>query len=152
MRLAKAAVLAVGLIGLLAVPTARADGPVLPHARAVLRGLDKITARISLIEAPVDQEVAFGTLRIVLRACLETPPTEPPESAAFLQIRVVDPGGAPKDAFSGWMFASSPSLSALEHPVYDVWVIDCAEPLTPEPTSPPPPGAALPPSAAPENE
>jgi hypothetical protein len=154
MRPAKAAALAAGLIGcsLSALP-ARADGPVLPHARAVLRGLDKITARISMIEVPVDQEVAFGTLRIVLRACLETPPTEPPESAAFLQIRVVDPDSASEDAFSGWMFASSPSLSALEHPVYDVWVIDCAEPLTPEPASPPPPGTALPPpSARPENE
>jgi hypothetical protein len=127
-----------------------ADGPVLPNRVVVLRGLDKITARTTVLQMAVGEEAAFGTLRITARACLETPPTEPPESAAFLEIKVADPGREPESAFSGWMFASSPSLAALEHAVYDVWVIDCAEPLEPEPLAPEPlaPGLDVPASPA----
>jgi hypothetical protein len=92
---------------------------------AVLQGLDKVTARISTIDAPIDSSVRFGSLEITARACQKRPPEETPESAAFLEIRDIKPGEAAVTVFSGWMFASSPALSALEHPVYDVWVIDC---------------------------
>jgi hypothetical protein len=121
----------------LAVSTALAQtqGPVLEYRVAVLQGLDKVTARVSTIRAPLDQPTQFGTLEVMPRACRETPPTEPPESAAFLQIRELPPAsdanGTPVDLFSGWMFASSPAVSALEHAVYDIWVIDCADPVTP---------------------
>jgi hypothetical protein len=126
-------VLVAGLAApLLAVGGARADGPVLRNLAVVLQGLDKVTARTTVIRAVMGEVARFGTLRITPRACLETPPTEPPESAAFLEIAVADPGSEPKTAFTGWMFASSPSLSALEHPVYDVWVVDCEQPLEPE--------------------
>ncbi len=91
----------------------------------VLRGLDKVTARISQIEAPIDRPVRFGTLKIQARFCKKRPPEETPETTAFLDIVDVKPGEAPLPLFSGWMFASSPALSALEHPVYYVWVIDC---------------------------
>lgn len=91
----------------------------------VLQGLDKVTARISTIRAPIEVPISFGSLEIVARTCHETPPEEPPERAAFLEIRDIRPGEAPIRVFSGWMFASSPALSALEHPVYDVWVVDC---------------------------
>lgn len=90
-----------------------------------LQALDKITARISRIETGVDEVAKFGTLEITLRACRETPPLEKPESAAFLEIVDRRPDSAPEMVFSGWMFASSPALSALEHPIYDVWVLDC---------------------------
>jgi hypothetical protein len=114
---------------------AHAQGPVLDHGVAVLQGLDKVTARVSTIRAPLEQPTQFGTLEVVAHACRETPPTEPPESAAFLEIRELPPAsdvdGAPVDLFAGWMFASSPAVSALEHPVYDIWVIDCAEPVAP---------------------
>ena len=93
--------------------------------RAVLQGLDKTTARVSTVEAPIGEIARFGTLEIVARACQKKPPTEPPESAAFLEITDVRPDSPAVQIFSGWMFASSPALSALEHPVYDVWVIDC---------------------------
>jgi hypothetical protein len=96
-----------------------------PQVTAVLQGLDKITARISTIEAPLDREVAFGDLKIVVRACQKRPPEEPPESAAFLEIKEAKPGRTATMLFSGWMFASSPAVSALDHPVYDVWVLDC---------------------------
>jgi hypothetical protein len=92
---------------------------------AVLQGLDKVTARISTIDAPIDAHIRFGTLSIVVRHCRKTPPEEPPETSAFLEVDDVKPGEQPVRLFSGWMFASSPALSALEHPVYDVWVIGC---------------------------
>ena len=103
----------------------------------VLQGLDKVTARISKFTVKLDTPVAFGTLEITARACHKKPPEEPPESAAFLQIRDIKPGEAPEILFQGWMFASSPALSALEHPVYDIWVIDCLSPIGPKMTLPP---------------
>lgn len=104
-----------------------ASGPAaaIPGEKAVMQGLDKVTARISTFEAPLGEEVAFGALRITLRACERTPPEEPPESAAFLDIYETKQGEDPVSLFRGWMFASSPALSALEHPVYDVWVVEC---------------------------
>jgi hypothetical protein len=76
----------------------------------------------------VGQEIRFGSLAIRARACYETPPTEPPESAAFLEIDALGTDASRDTAFTGWMFASTPGISALEHPVYDVWVIDCQGP------------------------
>jgi hypothetical protein len=96
-----------------------------PADTVILQGLDKITARVSTIEAPVGKPVAFGSLSITARHCDKNPPEETPEAAAFLEIVDAKPGEAPVKLFSGWMFASSPAVSALEHPVYDVWVIDC---------------------------
>ncbi len=101
-------------------PPAARDGDV-----AVLQGLDKVTARISTLEAPIGQAIRFGTLGIVVRDCRKRPPEEPPEVFAFLEIDEIRRGERPRRLFSGWMFASSPALSALEHPVYDVWVVDC---------------------------
>ena len=100
---------------------------------AVLQGLDKVTARVSTFEIPIGISVRFGTLQILARACDRTPPEYPPESAAYLEIFEMKPGERRNALFAGWMFASSPALSALEHPVYDVWVLDCipaAQPTT----------------------
>ena len=101
---------------------------------AVLQGLNKVTARVSAIDAPVGRAVRFGTLEITAHTCHKAPPEEPPESAAFLEIRDLKPGEPPVELFVGWMFASSPALSALEHPVYDVWVIDCRISAPPSPS------------------
>ena len=136
---------------LLSASPARADGPNLPFAKVEMQGLDKVTARVSAFEAPVDGEVRFGTLAISVRACLETPPTEAPESAAFLEIRDVGPSAGEGRDFTGWMFASSPALSALEHPVYDVWVVDCAGAIEEDPAAPPADGAASAPTSPAEN-
>jgi len=97
----------------------------------VLQGLDKITARVSTFDAPFDEPVQFGSLEITVRTCHKTPPEEPPERAVFLEIVDVRPDSPSIDLFTGWMFASSPALSAVEHPVYDVWVIDCKKASTP---------------------
>ena len=98
-----------------------------PFEVALLQGLDKVTARVSTIEAPVGRTVRFGTLQIIARTCDKRPPEETPESAAFLDIWEVRPGEAAISVFRGWMFASSPALSAVYHPVYDVWVLDCLD-------------------------
>jgi hypothetical protein len=116
----------IGALPLCLLPIALA-GPAgaLPGNVAVLQGLDKITARVSTFEAPLDQPVRFGSLQIVARACDKKPPEETPESTAFLEITDVRPDSPAVELFRGWMFASSPAVSALEHPVYDVWVVDC---------------------------
>jgi hypothetical protein len=110
-----------------AAPPVTAAAPALTVA--VLQGLDKTTARVSTIEAPLDKPVHFGTLIITARACNKKPPEEPPNTTAFLEINESRAQGqASTDVnhvFSGWMFAQSPALSTLEHPVYDVTVLDC---------------------------
>jgi hypothetical protein len=114
---------------LIAIATALllAAAPVgaVPMQKAKLQGLDKITARVSTIEAMVGQPVVFGALEITVKACDKRPPEETPESAAYLEIVERKVNEQPKPVFSGWMFASSPAVSALEHPVYDIWVLDC---------------------------
>ena len=122
--------IAAGVVGLLLLaPVAHAQSLLgsgwIVGDVAELQALDKITARISTIEAPIGKAVRFGPLAIVARACDKKPPTEPPESAAYLEIVETKPGDDPVKLFAGWMFASSPALHALEHPVYDVWVVDC---------------------------
>jgi hypothetical protein len=108
------------LTAVVAAPAAAETYPI-----AVLGGLDKVTARISTIEAPIGHPVRFGTLEIVVRTCDKRPPEEPPESAAFLDIWEIRKEQPAANLFRGWMFASSPALSAMDHPVYDVWVLDC---------------------------
>lgn len=125
-------VLGMFLLGALALglpggPASGAPEAMEERMSATLQGLDKITARVSTFTVVVDRTVDFGSLRITLRSCRQAPPIAPPESAAFLQIDEAKPGEAVEALFSGWMFASSPALSALEHPVYDVWVIGCGE-------------------------
>ncbi len=122
-RLSKSSIAAIAVIlaTVLAAPPVHAE----PYDTAILQGLDKVTARVSTVSAPVGQTIRFGTLEIIARTCDKRPPEETPESAAFLDIWEVRPGEQAISVFRGWMFASSPALSALEHPVYDVWVLDC---------------------------
>lgn len=94
---------------------------------AVLRWLDKTTARVRTIEVPVNQTTTINTLEFIVRACLERPPEEPPESAAFLDVWERRSGEPVSEVFRGWMFASSPAVSAMEHPVYDLWVLACKD-------------------------
>ena len=115
----------IAFAGLTVALPAAAVAAMLPGEQVVMQGLDKVTARVSTFEATIDELVSFGALRIVVRKCERTRPEEPPESSAFLDIYEARPGELPADLFHGWMFASSPALSALEHPVYDVWVLEC---------------------------
>ena len=92
---------------------------------AELQGLDKVTARTQRFYAPVGQTTRFGTLEIKVDDCLVNVPEAPPESVAYLTITDHKPGQAEEKLFAGWMFASTPSLSALDHGVYDVRVLSC---------------------------
>jgi hypothetical protein len=91
----------------------------------IMRGLDKITGQPSDIIAPIDKPVQFATLTIIARYCYSTPPSETPETAAFVQIYDHRPDKPSKQVFSGWMYGSSPGLNGMEHPLYDVWAITC---------------------------
>mgnify|MGYP003627831583 CR=1 FL=1 len=113
------------LCGVAVLSAVGVSGAAVAQQVAVLQGLDKITARVSTIEAPVGHSVRFGTLDITVRRCHKRPPEETPETTAYIEIRERRAGEHPADLFAGWMFASSPAVSSLEHPVYDVWVIDC---------------------------
>lgn len=103
---------------------------------AVLGALDKITARLSTLEVPVGDTVAFGRLFIKPQACREPPPDELPESAAFLEIWEIEESGESTWVYTGWMFASSPALAAMDHAVYDIWVVDCRKLETTEDSAP----------------
>jgi hypothetical protein len=92
---------------------------------AVFSGLDKITARIISFEVPIGQTIQFGALRVTPRVCYSRPPTETPLTSAFAEVDEVLLNDEVKRIFTGWMFASSPGLHAVEHPVFDVWLTNC---------------------------
>ena len=90
-----------------------------------LGALNKITAKLETIQISRDEKVKFGTLEITMRSCQSNPPEETPESVAFIEVVDYGQTNVATEIFKGWMFASSPAISALEHAVYDVWVTDC---------------------------
>jgi hypothetical protein len=91
----------------------------------IMRGLDKITGRATTLLIPIGKSAQYATLTITARYCYSTAPTETPETAAFVQIDDHRPDQPEHRVFSGWMYASSPGLNGLEHPLYDAWVITC---------------------------
>lgn len=95
------------------------------HPSAVFAGLDKITGRIISFEVAIDETVQFGSLQITPRACYTRPPTEAPLTDAFVEVDEVSATNEYKRIFSGWMFAASPGLHGIEHPVYDAWMTSC---------------------------
>ena len=115
---------ALGMLALagLAAP-ARADR--ILHPTAVFSGLDKITGRIISFEVATNETVQFGSLQITEKACYTRPATEAPQTITFAQVDEIDAKKQYKRIFSGWMFASSPGLNGIEHPVYDIWLTDC---------------------------
>lgn len=92
---------------------------------AVFAGLDKITGRIISFDVKLDETVQFGALQVTPRVCYTRPPTENANTDTFVEVNEVTLQGEVKRIFSGWMFASSPGLHAVEHPIYDVWLTDC---------------------------
>jgi hypothetical protein len=95
---------------------------------AVFATLDKVTARISKLEVKLGESVKFGSLMVTPRVCYSRPPTEPPKTTSFVEVEETQLDGQVKRLFSGWMFAESPGLNAVEHPVFDVWLTDCGQP------------------------
>lgn len=117
--------LALALAGLALTPAALGAAEMTAEPTAVIQGLDKITARVSRFDATVGRPVSFGTLSILVRDCEKSAPEDRTENAAFVEIYENRPGEQKGRLFGGWMFSSSPALSALEHPVYDVNLLEC---------------------------
>jgi len=117
---------------------------------ALFSGLDKITGRIINFDAAIGETVQFGALQVTPRICYTRPPTETPNTDAFIEVSEVTLQGEVKRIFTGWMFATSPGLHAVEHPIYDVWLTDCKNPAVAAAAPPEPPAVApTPPPAKP---
>ena len=119
---------------------------------AVFSGLDKITGRIISFDVAINETVQFGALQVTPRVCYSRPPTETPNTDAFVEVDEVTLQGEIKRIFSGWMFAASPGLHAVEHPIYDVWVTDCKGGKNPNVAEVPPDAAPKPPARAPQQQ
>ncbi len=115
--------LALAVVGAIVPMVARAD--TIKHPIAVFSGLDKITGRIISFEVATDETVQFGSLQITERACYTRPATETPQTTTFIEVDEVDAANDYKRIFSGWMFAASPGLHGVEHPIYDIWLTGC---------------------------
>jgi hypothetical protein len=105
-----------------------ADADRIENQVAVFSALDKVTARISKIEIPLNETKTFGALKITPRACYSRPPTDEPKTTTFVEIDETQVDGSEKRVFTGWMFAESPGIYGLEHPTYDVWLTQCEKP------------------------
>jgi hypothetical protein len=118
------------------------------NKKASFSGLDKITGRIINFDEDIGETVQFGALRVKTDACYTRPATESANTDAFVEVDEITLQGEVKRIFSGWMFAASPGLHGVEHPIYDIWLTDCkgpdqtivsAQPETPKPVAAPPP-------------
>ncbi len=96
---------------------------------AIFAALDKVTAKISRLEVPLNQTATFGALKVTPRVCYSRAPTEPPKTSSFVEVEELLLDGKQKRIFAGWMFADSPGLNAVEHPVFDVWLTECSSPV-----------------------
>jgi hypothetical protein len=119
---------AAGVAALLALAASSARADRIENGVAVFAALDKVTARTSKFEVPLNQTVTFGALKVTPRSCYSRPPTEQPKTTSFVEVDEVQLDGQEKRIFTGWMFAESPGLNAVEHPVFDVWLTDCEKP------------------------
>lgn len=124
-----AAAFATALLAALPASAEKISNPV-----AVFAGLDKITGRIISFDVYIDETVQFGALQVTPRVCYTRPPTEPPLTDAFIEVDEITLNRTVKRIFTGWMFAASPGLHAVDHAVYDVWLTDCK---TTSPVAPP---------------
>jgi len=103
----------------------------IPNTTAVFSGLDKITGRIITFDVAINETVQFGALQVTPRACYTRPATEATNTDGFVEADEITLQGEIKRVFTGWMFAASPGLHAIEHPIYDVWLADCKGPQQP---------------------
>lgn len=109
-------------------PAAYADR--ITNGVAIFSALDKVTARISKFEVPLNETATFGALKVTPRVCYSRPPTEQPKTTSFVEVQEILLDGKEQRIFSGWMLAESPGLHAVEHPVFDVWLTECSKPVS----------------------
>jgi hypothetical protein len=123
----KARLLAAGLMAVgLCAPAHAADDKI-SNPIAVFSGLDKITGRITSFDVYINETVQFGALQLTPRVCYTRPDTETPKTDTFVEVDEITLDRKIRKIFSGWMFADSPGLNAVEHPVYDVWLKGCKQ-------------------------
>ena len=108
-----------------ALPTVASAVDKIPNPVAVFSGLDKITGRIITFDAYIDETVQFGALRVTPRVCYTRPQTEMPQTDGFVEVDEITLENQIQRIFTGWMFAASPGLNAVDHAIYDVWLTDC---------------------------
>ncbi|PTW60278.1 hypothetical protein C8N35_105282 [Breoghania corrubedonensis] len=128
MTIGKTGRLAAALIaGTLAGAAGPAHAERINNPVAEFAGLDKITGRIISFDVYIGEKVQFGALQVTPRVCYSRPPTEQPQTDAFVEVDEITLNNEVRRIFTGWMFAASPGLHAVEHPVYDVWLTDCKQ-------------------------
>jgi hypothetical protein len=126
------ALIAMG-VSAIAAGSALAQQERLTNPIAVFAGLDKITGVTTTFEIPIGEERRFGALIVKPNACYTRPITEEPKTTSFVEVDQVEVENTRKRIFSGWMFAESPGLNAVEHAIYDVWLTGCRDPNAPPP-------------------
>ena len=131
----KRALLSTLASGILALGADVAMAERISNRVAVFSGIDKITGRITTFDVYIDETVKFGQLEITPRVCYSRPVTEEPKTTTFVEVDEITLDRRIRRIFTGWMFAESPGLNALEHAVNDVWLINCKM----ESDIPPPP-------------
>jgi hypothetical protein len=127
------------LPALVAIVSAGARAERVENPIAVFAGLDKITGLITTFEVKIGEQKRFGGLLVKPDICYSRPVTEEPKTTSFVEVDEVEANEERKRIFTGWMFAESPGLNAVEHPVYDVWLTACRDPSAPPPTVEVPP-------------
>ena len=120
-------------IMLAAMAQAHAEAERMSNPIAVFAGLDKITGVTTTFEIPIGEERLFGALIVKPNACFTRPVTAEPKTTSFVEVDQVEVEKTRKRIFSGWMFAESPGLNAVEHAIYDVWLTGCRDPNAPPP-------------------
>ena len=121
-RFLRAALLAAAAVVL---PFSSAANEKITNRVAVFSGIDKITGRIHTFDVYIDETVQFGALQVTPRVCYSRPDTETPKTTSFVEVDEITLDSNIRRIFTGWMFADSPGLNAVEHPVYDIWLKDC---------------------------
>ena len=128
---------AVGAAPQAVAPATPDDSNKIAQPTAVFSGLDKITGRIISFDVAIDETVQFGALQVTPRVCYSRPPTVAPLTTSFVEVDEITLDNKIRRIFTGWMFADSPGLHAVEHAVYDVWLTDCKGAPVPDPVVPP---------------
>jgi len=132
------------LVAVFSLPAAAAFAAQIANPVATFSGLDKITARVTNFDVYINETVQFGSLQITPRVCYTRPASETQRTAVFVEVDQVNLKGATDRIFTGWMFADSPALNAVDDAVYDFWLVDCKRS-----SSVPPPTAINPEPAVP---
>lgn len=126
--LLRVSLLMVALLMVSGLP-ATAQGVKIKNQVAVFAALDKVTARISRLEVKLGETATFGSIMVTPRVCYSRPPTETPKTTAFVEVEEIKLDASRQKVFTGWMYAQSPGLHAVEHPVFDIWLTNCKTPV-----------------------